>query len=69
MVTCSSCGAQAGAAAPADGAADATVEAALAVPLGWMVEHDRARGRTYGCPACARRHARSIEAKLDQAWW
>jgi hypothetical protein len=34
-----------------------------------MVEHDRARGPTQVCPACVRRHARSIEAKLEQAWW
>jgi hypothetical protein len=39
------------------------------VPLGWMVEHDRhGRIRTV-CPACARRHARAIEAKLDEEWW
>jgi ribosomal protein S27E len=40
------------------------------VPLGWTVEHDRARGgTTVVCPACTRRFARSIEGKLDQEWW
>jgi hypothetical protein len=42
----------------------------LVAPLGWMVERDARTGRvTALCAACARRHARSIEGKLDQAWW
>src|SRR5262245_26077748 len=40
------------------------------VPLGWMVERDTRTGRTTTfCAGCARRHARAIEGKLDQAWW
>lgn len=28
------------------------------------------RGRTvWTCPACSRRHARSMEGRLDSAWW
>jgi hypothetical protein len=65
VVTCSSCGAQAGGDALEDGTA---ADGAPEVPLGWMVEHDRARGRTFVCAGCVRRHARAIEAK-QQAWW
>jgi len=58
MVTCSQCGAQ------AEGLDPDTP------PLGWMVERDSLTGRTtVVCPDCARRHARAIEGKLDQAWW
>ena len=37
-------------------------------PLTWSagLEGDR---RTWLCDRCAREHARSIEAKLDQDWW
>ena len=59
MTACTQCG------AVAEGAdLDAGV-----VPLGWMVDRDAARGVTLVCPACARRHARAIEGKLDAAWW
>ena len=36
--------------------------------LGWAFEagHDH---ESRICPACAREHARSIEAQLDQAFW
>jgi hypothetical protein len=58
MTACGRCGAE------AEGA-----DLALGiVPLGWMVEHDRERV-TVVCPACARRHARDIEGKLDASWW
>jgi hypothetical protein len=58
MVTCARCGTQ------EEGPGPDTA------PLGWMVERDSRTGRTAAvCPACARRHARSIEGKLDQAWW
>jgi hypothetical protein len=40
------------------------------VPLGWMLERETPTGRTTAvCADCARRHARAIEGKLDQAWW
>ncbi|HKA02766.1 MAG TPA: hypothetical protein VKD67_00510 [Acidimicrobiales bacterium] len=58
MVTCSQCGTV---------STDAEPDA---VPLGWMLERDTRSGRTTAvCPECARRHARAIEGKLDQAWW
>jgi hypothetical protein len=43
---------------------------ALDVPLGWMLDVDERTGRrNVVCPVCARAHVRSIEGKLDQAWW
>jgi hypothetical protein len=37
--------------------------------LAWACERDE-RGRIrWMCPACARRHARDIEARLPQDWW
>jgi hypothetical protein len=42
---------------------------ASAPPLDWMLENDPRRGPTWVCPDCARRNARSIEARLDQEWW
>jgi hypothetical protein len=59
MVACSQCGAEAQGADLARGI----------VPLGWMVEHDTRRRVTVVCPACARRHTRAIEGKLDASWW
>jgi hypothetical protein len=41
-------------------------------PMAWCADLVEARGgpRTrWICPACTRSHVRSIEAKLDQAWW
>jgi rubredoxin len=37
-------------------------------PLAWSTELIDA-GTRWICPACTRDHVRSIEAKLDQAWW
>jgi len=59
VIFCSLCGA----AAPS---ADA------AAPLDWMVEADPRHpelGQRQYCPACARQHLRSIEAKLDAEYW
>ena len=42
------------------------------MPLDWMVETDPRRpelGQRQYCPACARQHLRSIEAKLDAEYW
>jgi hypothetical protein len=39
------------------------------LPLGWMADRDERGRRSVVCPACTRRYARSIEGKLDQAWW
>jgi hypothetical protein len=38
-------------------------------PLDWMRQSDPWRGATWVCADCARRHVRSIEARLDQQWW
>ena len=37
--------------------------------LTWVVEMDPRRGRLFSCPECARRHLRSIEAKLGPEYW
>ena len=36
--------------------------------LSWVSSHERGRDVHY-CPICARDNLRSIEGKLDQAWW
>jgi hypothetical protein len=59
MTACVRCGAEAEGADLASGV----------VPLGWMVDRDPDRGVTLVCPACAHRHARDIEGKLDASWW
>ena len=38
------------------------------VPLSWVTSRENGRLRLF-CPDCARAHLRSIEAKLDSAWW
>jgi hypothetical protein len=58
-VTCAGCGRK-----PEQ---DATVNADGA-PWTWSRAVD-AHGRTLLCPACAREHARSIEAQLGTDWW
>jgi hypothetical protein len=61
VIACSQCGIVP--LAPDGAAADAA-------PIDWMVEREERTGRvTVVCPACVRRHARSIEGGLDQAWW
>jgi hypothetical protein len=42
--------------------------AAAAVPVNWSASLEGGR-RLWTCDGCARRHVRSIEAKLDSAWW
>lgn len=42
---------------------------AASPPLTWLYEADRNRGDRWYCDACARRHLRAVEAKLDQQWW
>jgi len=44
---------------------DADSEAA---PLGWSMSTSE-RGKVFTCPQCVRENVRSIEAKLDEAWW
>jgi hypothetical protein len=56
MATCSSCGTVSD---PPD----------VELPLGWMADLDERGRRSVVCPECTRRHCRSIEGKLDQAWW
>ncbi len=37
-------------------------------PLDWVLSTEEGRTVAY-CPSCARDNLRSIEAKLDQAYW
>ena len=37
-------------------------------PLTWSMQVSE-RGQTWLCEACARDNLRSIEGKLDEAWW
>ncbi|WUV73343.1 hypothetical protein OHA86_12320 [Streptomyces sp. NBC_01477] len=38
------------------------------LPLTWTCSVENGR-RVYFCDDCARRHLRSIESRLDSAWW
>jgi transposase len=38
------------------------------LPLTWTCSVENGR-RVYFCDTCARRHLRSIEGRLDSAWW
>jgi hypothetical protein len=38
------------------------------LPLTWTCSVENGR-RVYFCDECARRHLRSIEGRLDSAWW
>ncbi|MEC3996860.1 hypothetical protein VSR01_26465 [Actinacidiphila sp. DG2A-62] len=38
------------------------------LPLTWICSVENGR-RVYFCEECARRHLRSIEGRLDSAWW
>jgi hypothetical protein len=40
-----------------------------AVTAGWLREVGADGAVTWVCPDCVRRHIRSIEARLDDAWW
>jgi hypothetical protein len=42
--------------------------AGTATPVSWSVAVEDGR-RVWTCDRCARDHVRSIEAKLDTAWW
>jgi hypothetical protein len=42
--------------------------AASASPPTWSLSTEAGR-RVWTCERCAREHLRSIEAKLDSAWW
>ena len=42
--------------------------APTALPLTWSASTEAGR-RVWICERCAREHVRSIEAKLDSAWW
>ena len=64
---CTTCGATAGAdggGAPGASQADRIALAQLTWTRG--TEHGQVVGT---CDACSRAHLRSIEAKLDPAWW
>ncbi|MBP2368372.1 hypothetical protein [Pseudonocardia parietis] len=36
---------------------------------GWVSDRDECGRDGWLCPACARRHVRDIESKLDVEWW
>ena len=38
------------------------------LPLTWTCSVENGQ-RVYFCVACARKHLRSIESRLDSAWW
>lgn len=46
---------------------DADEQSALTA-LSWVASHERGRDLRY-CPQCARENLRSIESKLDVAYW
>jgi hypothetical protein len=46
----------------------APVPGEAGIPLGWSLSTSE-RGRVLTCPQCVRDNVRSIEAKLDEAWW
>jgi hypothetical protein len=52
--------------APVCGTCAAVADTAL--PVTWSVSVEDGR-RRWTCERCAREHVRSIEAKLDTAWW
>ncbi|WP_328469005.1 hypothetical protein [Streptomyces sp. NBC_00448] len=41
---------------------------AQGLPLTWTCSVENGR-RVYFCDTCAREHLRSIEGRLDSAWW
>ncbi len=74
-LVCTTCGAtvagagsdaDTGAGAPGGNAADA--DAVAAARLTWTRGTERGKV-VWTCDRCSRAHLRSIEAKLDQAWW
>lgn len=36
---------------------------------GWVPDRDERGREAWLCPACARRHVRDIESRLDSEWW
>ncbi|MBN9610200.1 MAG: hypothetical protein J0I11_12905 [Actinobacteria bacterium] len=46
-----------------------TESAPMSPPAGWMSEVDPDRGTVWVCVDCVRENLRSVEARLDQAWW
>ncbi len=74
MTTCNLCGSRPpGDAGDAADAAEAGAESgdageSAALPMTWVTSVENGE-RNVTCPACAREHLRSIEAKLDSPWW
>ncbi len=70
-VTCATCGATApvdGSGSSSEGPEPSSSAPRILPPTGWTTSLER--GRTVVvCPGCTRRHARSIEARLDLEWW
>ena len=66
-LVCTTCGATAGAdGADAPGASRADRIAVARLTWTRGTEHGQV---VWTCDTCSRAHLRSIEAKLDQAWW
>lgn len=53
---------------PVCGSCGRTADADASVLLTWSMAVEGGR-TSWTCPDCARRHVRSIEGKLDSAWW
>lgn len=81
-ITCSVCGRNAsaggesaGQSAGSESSGSATTgsvmtdSAPMSPPAGWMSEVDPDRGTVWVCVDCVRENLRSVEARLDQAWW
>lgn len=66
--TCDLCGTPAR--TPAADPGPSPVEPGLdpAPPLTWTTAVENGRRRVF-CASCSRTHLRSIEGKLDSAWW
>lgn len=67
MAVCSLCGTTSGTDPGADVNARREGEQDV-VPLAWATSVENGSVHVY-CPACARENLRSIEAKLDSAWF
>ena len=71
-LACTTCGAtvraEAGTDAGAPGGNAADADPVAAARLTWTRGTERGKA-VWTCDRCSREHLRSIEAKLDQAWW
>ncbi|MGN6521805.1 MAG: hypothetical protein ACTHMZ_01130 [Actinomycetes bacterium] len=66
VATCARCGA---AEPPETQQVSESDRPALLALHAWSVLRDQPGRQELLCPACTREHLRSIEGRLDQAWW